>query len=502
MNGYPVLEPVDLVVVGAGVAAYSLLQTLDRNLRVAHFARSFSETSSWWSMGGIAAATAIEDSVASHIRDTLSAGAGMCDPEAVASIIGEAEDAIGFLEKNGVVFAGRGREGGHNVARVLHAGDDRIGAAIMSKLVERLNHLHSIEARLAAIAVSDGRAAGVWLSKEGEVLLQPANSVVLATGGATSLFEHRTTPPGNTGTPIAAALRAGASLSGLEFIQFHPTAIATPNSPHPLATEALRGAGALLIDASGRRFALDADPRGELATRDIVARAIAKQLETGPVYLDARPLGRRLLEFEFPAFCDGCRGLGLDPAENPIPVQPAAHYFIGGITTDLQGQTTLPGLYAAGECASTGLHGANRLASNSLLEGVVIGRRVAAVVGGQAAPIGKAEPYTVHSSGPSLQAIRQTLERSAGPSRSAAGLAAGLARLDALVPVAIGAPAAQEAAGAALLAELILKAALLRTESVGAHFRSDSQGSAPRLAPIIVDGGSTPHYASNGGGDA
>ncbi len=497
MREYTKLEPVDVVVVGAGIAAYSMLQTIDKGTRVAHFASSFTEISSWWSAGGIAAPALVGDSVDAHVRDTLFAGGGLCDPLAVATIVEEAGDAIGFLEKHGVVFGGRGREGGHSVARVLHANGDRTGAAIMVKLVQRLGHLRSFEAQLAAIAVAGNRVVGVWILRKNALFFQPAKSVVLATGGATSLWKHHTTPPGNLGSPIVSAFRAGAKLASLELIQFHPTAIDSTKVPHPLATEALRGAGALLVDEANRRFVFDFDSRGELATRDIVARAIAERRRHGPVYLDARLIGRSKLESDFPAFCESCRSLGIDPAEHLVPVRSAAHYFIGGVVTDLNGRTSVPGLYAVGECASTGLHGANRLASNSLLEGVVIGRRVASAIRSDDLSLAEPEPYTTVRTGPSIPAVAEILEKYAGPVRDAAGLLAGLKELRSIRQRDMEPSDARAATDAALLAELVLRSCAFRKESIGAHFRADASAAEPRRVPVICGGDLLPHYAAS-----
>ncbi|MDR6865567.1 L-aspartate oxidase [Microbacterium resistens] len=343
--------------------------------------------------GGIAGVYRGDDSPSAHASDTLAAGAGLSDPAAVDALVGDAAERIAELVARGVAFDrdadGRlllGREAAHSAARIAHAGGDATGAAISRALCARVRETR-IAVREHAFLLdlerrADGAVGGARMLLDGRATVLTADRVVLATGGAGQLFRHTTNPAGATGDGVAAALRVGAAVADLEFVQFHPTILATAG-PAFLVSEAVRGEGATLIDDDGHRFVLDVHPDGELAPRDVVARAIARRAEAqgAPVRLDATALGAERLAARFPTIDRVTRERGLDWARAPIPVTPAAHYLMGGVVTDLDGRTTVPGLFAVGEVARTGVHGANRLASNSLLEGAVFGARAAAALG-------------------------------------------------------------------------------------------------------------------------
>ena len=388
----------DVLVVGSGVAGLTAaLDAADRGLRVLVVTRcAIGDGSTSWAQGGVAAVTAMPvpgDNLRLHARDTLTAGAGLCEPDAVSSILAEGSDAMADLFNRGAVFdtdqegaLRRTREGGHSAARVLRAGGDATGAEISRALVARARSRGVVVLeRLRVVALrldGRGRVAGAEaVGPGGERLVLPARTVVLATGGLGRLFARTTNPPVATGDGIALALRAGAEVSDLEFVQFHPTALAVapgPDGSVPLVTEAVRGEGGVLVQADGRPLMAGVHPDRDLAPRDVVALAITRYLHrTGQqhVGLDARGISG--FATRFPTVAGACRRAGVDPARDLIPVAPAAHYLCGGVCTDLAGRSTVPGLYAVGEVARTGLHGANRLASNSLLEGLVMGRRVA-----------------------------------------------------------------------------------------------------------------------------
>jgi L-aspartate oxidase len=358
---------------------------------------------------------------------------------------------------------------------VLHAGGDASGAALVAALRGRLSGRVSVRtARLDALLVGGCAVRGARLSRGREVVDVRSGAVVLATGGYAGRYPRTTTTALVDGSGLLAALAAGAELADLEMVQFHPTAYAGPG-PTFLLTEALRGAGAWLVDAAGRRFLLEVDPRAELAPRAVVSRAIAHRLAaTGEpaMYLDARHLGREPLGVRFPGFAARCSAVGLDPARELVPVAPAAHYTMGGIVTDDAGRTGVPGLLAAGECARTGVHGANRLASNSLLEAVVFGRRAGAAAAADAGrswggPLRAVRP----PEGAPLAAEGEALGAAAGPLRSRADLRAALERMG---PAAAG------------LAGLVLRSALLREESRGAHVRTDHPAEDPSWAELEV----------------
>lgn len=492
----------DVVVVGSGIAGLTAaLHAAERGCRVTVVTKgALADTNTRWAQGGIAAVTAADDTLDSHAADTLTAGVGLGDRDAVRTLVAEGPQRIDELVRRGVAFDravdgdfARGLEAAHARPRVLHAGGDATGAAIQSALGAAVRS-GGIEVRehtvLRDLAVDGGRVVGVDVETDGVRRRLRADAVILATGGAGQLYAHTTNPASATGDGIAAALGAGAAVADLEFVQFHPTALAVGDAF--LVSEAVRGDGAVLVDDAGRRFAFDAHPDGELAPRDVVARAGARAMAAQggrPVRLDATALGSERLARRFPTIDAAVRSRGLDWAREPIPVTPAAHYLMGGVVTDLDGRTTVPGLYAVGETARTGVHGANRLASNSLLEGAVFGARA-----GEAAASDTAWPVVPAPAAVALPALAPAAD--APPfSRAAlqrlmwehAGLVrddAGLRRAARVLAAWNDDPRPRDAEDDALLllARHVVAAALARTGSIGAHFRSDAAAPSPRDA--------------------
>lgn len=429
------------MVVGGGVAGLYAALCAAREAEVLVLCKGpLPGSASYLAQGGVAAAMGEGDSPALHARDTLRAGRGLCRPSAVQALTEEAPARVADLVELGVPFDPEpGLEGGHSRARVQHVEGAATGKEILRVLVERARAHPRIRIaegeRVVGLLVEDGRCLGA-VTQRGPAL---ARATLLATGGYAALWERTTNPPGSVGDGLVLAFRAGAALADLEMVQFHPTAVAGSGL---LLSEALRGAGAVLVDAEGRRFT------DELAPRDVVARAIC---ERGTALLDLRRVDRD----RFPGLMGALAAIGYDPACEPIPVSPAAHYTMGGIVTDLDGRTGVAGLYAAGECACTGVHGANRLASNSLLECLVFGRRAALAALGEPDLPGSVRlpepPAAVEAVTPEL---RRAFWQDAGLVRDACGLER-LAR----------APH--------LLARLVARSALARRESRGAHFRAD-----------------------------
>ncbi|MFC8830003.1 L-aspartate oxidase [Streptomyces sp. NPDC057137] len=510
----------DVVVVGSGVAGLTAaLRCTAAGLRTVVVTKArLDDGSTRWAQGGIAAALGEGDTPEQHLSDTLVAGAGLCDEEAVRTLVTEGPDAVRRLIGTGARFdtSATGdlqltREGGHHRRRIAHAGGDATGAEVSRALVDAVRDasLRTIENALVLdlLTDEDGNTSGVTLHVMGEgqhdgVGAVRAPAVVLATGGMGQVFSATTNPAVSTGDGVALALRAGAEVSDLEFVQFHPTVLflgAGSEGQQPLVSEAVRGEGAHLVDADGVRFMLDQHELAELAPRDIVAKGIMRRMrEQGAehMYLDARHFGAEMWATRFPTILAACRSHGIDPVTEPIPVAPAAHYASGGVVTDLRGRTTVPGLYACGEVACTGVHGANRLASNSLLEGLVFAERIAADIA-----VVAADPRPVSRSAAGARAsadstallpliapeARRTIQRimSEGASvlRSATSLGVAAEALeavyqDALRPTDPGKPAqpgveSWETSNLLCVARVLVAAALEREETRGCHWRED-----------------------------
>ncbi|GGI48600.1 L-aspartate oxidase [Agromyces flavus] len=521
-----------VLVVGSGIAGlWAAIRAAEHGADVTIVTKSaLGDGATGWAQGGIAAAIFAGDAPSRHAADTLAAGAGLGDPEAVRMLTDDGPARIRDLIRFGVAFdrdesgLARGLEAAHSRARILHAGGDRTGAAIRSALIAtvRRRGLRVLEhTTLVDLVVEQGRVVGIRAIAEADADGEAdgarefrADAVVLATGGTGCLYRHTTNPDVATGDGVAVAARAGAAVADLEFVQFHPTALAVPGTP--LISEAVRGEGAVLRDADGRRFLLEVDPRAELAPRDVVARAVWRRMaqqDGAPVVLDATHLGAERLATRFPGIDAACRGAGFDWSREPVPVVPAAHYAMGGVVTDLTGRTSLPGLWAVGEVARTGVHGANRLASNSLLEGAIFGERaardlVAAISAPASAPAPAPVAAPVQAGGGTIRRAdhdasihgvadrisaevdgretgvvdRAELQRlmwdHVGLERDASGLAAASARLDGWrAPEPVDRRTAEDR-NLLDLARLTVAAALARTESIGAHTRRDATSAA------------------------
>ena len=524
----------DVVVVGSGVAGLTAaLHCADTGLRTVVVTKArLDDGSTRWAQGGIAAALGEGDTPEAHLEDTLVAGAGLCAEEAVRVLVTEGPDAVRRLIAAGARFdAEHGalaltREGGHHRRRIAHAGGDATGAEISRALVAAVRSragLRTVEGALVLDLLKDaeGRAAGVTLHVMGEgerdgVGAVRAPAVVLATGGMGQAFAATTNPPVSTGDGVALALRAGAEVSDLEFVQFHPTVLylgPDAEGQQPLISEAVRGEGAHLVDAGGARFMAEAHPLAELAPRDVVAKAITRTAAahgTDHMFLDGRHFGAAMWKNRFPTILAACRAHGLDPVTEPVPVAPAAHYASGGVRTDLHGRTTVPGLYACGETACTGVHGANRLASNSLLEGLVFAERIAAEVAadarprtaGEQLPAPRAVEHTRLLPPESRGAVQRLMTRGAGVLRSAPGLAAAAAELAGLreAPEAAKAPAPSveswEATNLHLVATALVAAAGAREETRGCHWREDRPDADPAWRRHLVVSLETPPPAA------
>ncbi|MGA5017508.1 L-aspartate oxidase [Streptomyces sp. SudanB148_2056] len=505
----------DVVVVGSGVAGLTAaLRCEAAGLTTVVVTKArLDDGSTRWAQGGIAAALGEGDTPEQHLDDTLVAGAGLCDEEAVRILVTEGPDAVRRLIATGAQFdkAGDGgleltREGGHHRRRIAHAGGDATGAEISRALVEavRARGMRTIENALVLDLLTDaeGRTAGVTLHVMGEgrhdgVGAVHAPAVVLATGGMGQVFSATTNPAVSTGDGVALALRAGAEVSDLEFVQFHPTVLflgPDAEGQQPLVSEAVRGEGAHLVDADGVRFMLGQHELAELAPRDVVAKGIVRRMldhDAEHMYLDARHFGAEMWENRFPTILAACRAHGIDPVTQPVPVAPAAHYASGGVRTDSHGRTTVPGLYACGEVACTGVHGANRLASNSLLEGLVYAERIAADIAatGLRARVPQPLPTAERPAHPLLPsearfAIQRTMTRGAGVLRSEASLAEAADSLHRLHTDARDAldengktaePGVDtwEATNLLCVARVLVAAARLREETRGCHWRED-----------------------------
>jgi L-aspartate oxidase len=501
----------DVIIVGSGIAgltaALRLRQRVDRVLLVTKTV--LAEGSTQWAQGGIAAALDPADSADDHLRDTLVAGAGVCDQEAVRILVSEGPARVRELVTLGTEFD-RGpdgeisltREGGHHRDRIAHAGGDATGKEISRALIAALHAVRDdpgidvLEHALVVDLLQDkeARVCGVTLHVIGEgqidgVGAARARAVVLATGGIGQVYSATTNPSVATGDGVAAALRAGAVIADLEFVQFHPTVLwlgEGASGQQPLISEALRGEGAFLVDRDGVRFMQGVHDLADLAPRDVVARAIvARMSQTGAdhVYLDARHLGREFLEKRFPSIVARCRELGFDPVSELLPVAPAQHYASGGVRTDLFGRSSLAGLYACGEVSCTGVHGANRLASNSLLEGLVFAHRIAddITVRLSAGDLSSADPVvrvedTTLVAGKERTGVQRAMTLGAGAVRSAASLAQGAKTLEGIADAARGLtadPDSWETSNLLHVGQLLTAVATLREETRGGHVRSD-----------------------------
>ena len=504
----------DVIVVGTGIAgltaALRLREQVDTVLLVTKTVLNEGSTS--WAQGGIAAAMDPADSPEEHLHDTLVAGVGLCDVEAVTALVTEGPVRVRELVALGAEFD-RGsdgeilltREGGHHRDRIAHAGGDATGKEISRALIEALHRVQAdpgiqvIEHALAVDLLQDvsRRVCGVTVHVIGEgqvdgVGAAHARAVVLATGGLGQIYSATTNPSVSTGDGMAIALRAGAEMADVEFVQFHPTVLwlgEEAGGQQPLISEAVRGEGAFLVDAQGVRFMQGAHELADLAPRDVVSRAIVARMEatgTDHVFLDARHLGREFLEQRFPSIVASCREHGLDPASDLIPVAPAQHYASGGIRTDLVGRSSLDGLYACGEVSCTGVHGANRLASNSLLEGLVFAHRIADDIADRFAAGDLAattpEPRdddTVLVRAQHRGEIQQAMTAGSGVVRSAASMAATAADLAALAvspEPEVGGPTSWETTNLLHLGQLLTLVASQREETRGGHVRSDFTG--------------------------
>ncbi len=492
----------DVLVIGTGVAGHlAALEAARRGARVLALTKASPlESNTLYAQGGVAAPLHVGDSVEKHVEDTLRAGDGLCHGKFVQGVIQEASQAVDRLREIGVVFdqengaLSLSREGGHSARRVARANGDATGREIQRALAAALlgeDDIRSVpDAFVVDLLTEDGECLGALVHYAGELRAVWAASTVLASGGAGRLFRESTNPSVTTGDGLAMAYRAGAAVRDMEFMQFHPTVLYVPGAPRTLLSEAARGEGAHVLDVRGRRFLTDYDERGELAPRDIVSRSIVTHLIDNSdthVLLDLRHLPAERLESHIPGVVATGRSVGLDVSEHPLPIRPAAHYTLGGVVTDTDGRTTLPGLFACGEVTSSGLHGANRLASNSLLEGVVMGRRAGRLAAARAAGrSARARDITCDAPGPSVsefdaddlrRSIESVLWRQAGIRRDGDGLAAAAQQLEEWAPFVLGRTlplaAGVEAQNLCILSRLLVQAALEREETRGVHWRTD-----------------------------
>ena len=517
----------DVIVVGGGAAGLMAALELPPELRVLLLSKDHApRSSSRWAQGGIAAVTNADDSFTSHRDDTLRAGGGLCDPPAVELLVREAPACVERLLELGMDFDRHNGslsttlEAAHSHRRVLHA-QDRTGGALVDALERRVLQRPGLVRLQGALAlqlwIEAGRCCGLQMLHAGSLRWLQAGAVVLATGGGGHLYANTTNPSQASGDGIAMAWQAGAKIRDLEFVQFHPTALMLPGAPHFLISEAVRGEGARLLDGRGAS-PVSQLPGADLAPRDAVSRALVqcmREQQLEHVWLDLRPVGRERLEQQFPTILGRCRELGLEPTSTPIPVAPAAHYWMGGVHTNAMAATTIPGLYAVGEVASTGVHGANRLASNSLMECLVFARQLRQIepppaltplnaahrpISGLPVPTGEQFRQLEHS----LQQLRSLCWQVAGVERQGSQLRQGLKRMQPLrqqiqqdhwLETITAIPPSQctnldttECAWISrahdlrqrlVVTQLLLEAALFRQESRGGHFRVDAPAAQP-----------------------
>jgi L-aspartate oxidase len=523
-RGEVTMEQFDVIIVGAGAAGLYSALCLPAHLRVAVITKNtLSLSASDWAQGGIAAVVAPDDSTELHIQDTLRAGSELCDYGAVKFLIENAAHCIQNLVSMGVAFdrhqgeLAMTLEAAHSRRRVLHAADTT-GRAVVTTLLEQVLARDNIQVIAPAVVldlwIEADRCQGICIAIGAEITWYQAGAVILATGGGGQVFAQTTNPVISTGDGVAIAHRAGAVLRDLEFVQFHPTALTQPGAPRFLISEAVRGEGAHLVDDHGHRFAFDYDPAGELAPRDVVSRAIFSHLQktatdpaTANVWLDLRPIAPAKIQHRFPNIIQVCQTWGIDVFTQPIPVAPAAHYWMGGIETDIANRTAIAGLYTVGEAASTGVHGANRLASNSLLECLVFGAQFQSIAlqpfTDRPAPT-TTQTLTFDSAdsawvSESREALRKIVWQSAGIVRQQASLNAAITQVEQWQQAFHDRPSSRqlmqlrpgdrykldgsatfqqirdwsEFYNLSTVAALLLKSAAFRTESRGGHYRSD-----------------------------
>jgi L-aspartate oxidase len=497
----------DVIVVGTGVAGLTAaLEARELGLRVLVITKaSAGSGNTRWAQGGVAVVMEGEhddgDTVAAHVEDTLVAGAGLCEPDAVDVILTGGAEAVARLRKLGAVFdpaddgkLARTREGGHSAFRVVHAGGDATGAEIERALLSATQdgRVPLLDNHIAVdtVRTPSGAVVGLLvLDPNGVPGVVSAPAVLLATGGLGQLYQATSNPAVATADGLALALRAGAPAADVEFVQFHPTVLYTGPGARgrcPLVTEAVRGEGAVLIDALGERVMQGIHPLEDLAPRDVVSAAITRRMAQEPggvddhVYLDATHLDAALFRRRFPTVLAACQSIGVDPSVDPIPVSPAAHFACGGVVATVDGRTAVTGLYAVGEVARTGLHGANRLASNSLLEGLVVGSRAARAIAADLAACVLADPKAaVRAPLPEApvadrDVLQRVMSRYAGIGRDAEGLAVVGSVLDvSAVDTVLSTRASVEDAALTLVARALIAAAAARTESRGCHVRTD-----------------------------